>query len=177
MACLFIVIPEMGAHALGHGVIALLGPSAGLQLAQNAQLLACILGVIAVVGLFAVVCTLAFRKPGQGWSRSSQDVCADPAAQTCANPAPDVAPEERREDPESLLTQTVSHLAAEYGLTPRETDMVGFICRGYTNKRISQLCCVSVNTVQTHIQNCYRKLGVHNRQELIDLLEGQQEGR
>ena len=31
---------------------------------------------------------------------------------------------------------------------------------------------MSYNTVKTHVQRVYRKLGVHSQQELIDLVEG-----
>ena len=31
---------------------------------------------------------------------------------------------------------------------------------------------ISHNTVKMHIRNVYAKLGVHSRQELIDLVEG-----
>lgn len=48
--------------------------------------------------------------------------------------------------------------------------------RGYSAKRIAEIDCVSLNTVQTHTRNVYRKLGVHSRQDLIDLVEGSAEG-
>ncbi len=171
MACLLVVLPEMGAHAVGHGVVALLGLTAAARLAQDAQLLACIIGVAAVVGVFAVVCVLAFRRPGGGWAQ--EDRAVDSMTSSLEGASSDSAPEKRRAAVEPFSAQAIARLAAEHGLTPRETDMVGFICKGYANKRISELCCVSINTVQTHIQNCYRKLGVHTRQGLIDLLEAQ----
>lgn len=31
---------------------------------------------------------------------------------------------------------------------------------------------LSRNTVKTHVQNIYAKLGVHSQQELIDVVEG-----
>ena len=36
-------------------------------------------------------------------------------------------------------------------------------------KRIAEELCVSLNSVQTYAKSLYRKLGVHSRQEVIDL--------
>ena len=43
--------------------------------------------------------------------------------------------------------------------------------KGYSLQRVSELDTVSMNTVKSHWKNVYRKLGVHTRQELIDLVE------
>ena len=37
---------------------------------------------------------------------------------------------------------------------------------------IEQELVLSYNTVKTHIKHIYQKLGVHSRQELLDLIEG-----
>ena len=36
---------------------------------------------------------------------------------------------------------------------------------------IGELIFISANTVRTHIKHIYSKLGVHSRQELINLIE------
>ena len=43
--------------------------------------------------------------------------------------------------------------------------------RGYSTMRIAELHYVSLNTTQSHLRSVYRKTGVHNRQQLIDLVE------
>ncbi len=52
-------------------------------------------------------------------------------------------------------------------LTPRETEVLDKIARGFSYAEISQLQGISVRTVQTHIKNLYRKLAVHSRSEAV----------
>lgn len=56
------------------------------------------------------------------------------------------------------------------GLTKRETEVVHLIWIGYTNADISKLLFISEHTVKDHIKNIYRKMQVHNRLELIAVL-------
>ena len=70
----------------------------------------------------------------------------------------------------------IEALGERCGLTPREREVAAYVFRGYSAKRIAEIDCVSLNTVQTHTRNVYRKLGVHSRQDLIDLVEGSAEG-
>ena len=64
-------------------------------------------------------------------------------------------------------------LFADALLTEREEQVAILIAEGNSQKKISELIGVSVGTVQTHIKAVYRKLGIHSRQELIDLVHGQ----
>lgn len=52
-------------------------------------------------------------------------------------------------------------------LTPREKEIVQYLCDGLTNKEISGLLCVSVSTVATHIRHIYQKTGTGSRARLI----------
>lgn len=51
----------------------------------------------------------------------------------------------------------------QFGLTERECDVMFWITEGKTDPDISMLCSISVRTVQKHIENLYRKLGVETR--------------
>lgn len=62
-------------------------------------------------------------------------------------------------------------IARGYGLTRRELDILRCLAAGHSAKRIGDMLCISERTVQTHSQNIYRKLGVHNRQMVIDLVQ------
>lgn len=53
-----------------------------------------------------------------------------------------------------------------FGLTPRELEVVTAIMAGYSNKEIAQRLSLSEQTVKHHITNTFDKLGVSNRMEL-----------
>lgn len=59
----------------------------------------------------------------------------------------------------------------KYGLSERQQEILLLIAQGRNAKYIEKSLVISLSTVQTHIRNVYRKLGVHSRQELIDLVE------
>ena len=48
-------------------------------------------------------------------------------------------------------------------LSIRETEVLRLITEGYTNTQISELLFVSPNTIKTHINNIFNKLGVNDR--------------
>lgn len=53
--------------------------------------------------------------------------------------------------------------AALVTLTPREKQILRMIAHGLSEKSIAWLLAISENTVNFHLKNIYRKLGVHNR--------------
>jgi DNA-binding NarL/FixJ family response regulator len=55
----------------------------------------------------------------------------------------------------------------EVVLTPRESEVLELISRGYGYSEIARLKAVSVHTVQSHIKNLYAKLAVHSRSEAV----------
>lgn len=61
--------------------------------------------------------------------------------------------------------------AARYALTPRETEVLGYLVRGRTLPYIADALFVTTGTVKTHTVHIYRKLQVNSRQELLDLFE------
>lgn len=71
----------------------------------------------------------------------------------------------------SYLEERCHSIGEEYGLTPRETEILGQLARGRDGKFIQQEYVLSYNTVKTHIKHIYTKLDVHSRQELLDLIE------
>ena len=52
-------------------------------------------------------------------------------------------------------------------LTPRETEVLELIARGYSYAEIASLQKVTKHTVQGHIKNLYSKLAVHSRGEAV----------
>lgn len=69
-----------------------------------------------------------------------------------------------------------AHLAAvadRFGLSERERDVFALLAEGRTSARIQEELCIAAGTVNYHTRNIYSKLGVHSRQELIDLVHGE----
>lgn len=60
--------------------------------------------------------------------------------------------------------------ASRNGLTAREMEIVELVSKGNSQKKIADLLYISPSTVQTHMKSIYRRLGIHNKQELVDLL-------
>lgn len=59
----------------------------------------------------------------------------------------------------------------QFGLSPREAEVLSLIVRGRSVPHISQRLYISRSTVKTHITHIYEKLGVTDRQEMIDVIE------
>lgn len=54
-------------------------------------------------------------------------------------------------------------------LTPREREIVDWVCRGLSNKAIAVKLGTSQGTVKVHLHNIYQKLGIANRMSLAAL--------
>lgn len=63
-------------------------------------------------------------------------------------------------------TVSYSHVLVEQ-LSEREMDVLRIISAGLSNKKTAESLFISVNTLKTHLQNIYGKLGVHNRTEAV----------
>lgn len=58
-----------------------------------------------------------------------------------------------------------------YSLSDREREVIALFSGGRSTKVIAEQLFISENTVKSHLRHAYSKIGVHNRQELIDALE------
>lgn len=54
-----------------------------------------------------------------------------------------------------------------FGLSPREMEVVAAITAGYSNREIAQRLGLSEQTVKHHVTNIFDKLGLSNRMELV----------
>ncbi len=61
-------------------------------------------------------------------------------------------------------------LAEEHGLTPRQKEIVLMLARGERVSYIADKLVLSQGTVRGHVNQIYRKLGVHSNAELIALV-------
>lgn len=73
--------------------------------------------------------------------------------------------------PQPDLDARCQSLRRRYQLTNRETEIMALFARGYSMPHIAEILVVSENTVRTHSKHLYNKLGIHKRQELIELLQ------
>ena len=62
-------------------------------------------------------------------------------------------------------------LATRFALTRRERDVLFLYAAGRDTPSICERLCISENTVRTHLRGIYRKMGIHSKQKLFDLLE------
>jgi DNA-binding CsgD family transcriptional regulator len=54
-----------------------------------------------------------------------------------------------------------------HGLTKRELEAVGHVCRGLCNKEVAWEMHISPHTVRCTLVNVYAKLNIHTRYELL----------
>ena len=59
-------------------------------------------------------------------------------------------------------------------LSPRETEVLAYIAKGFSFNEIAELLDMSAHTVTTHVKRIYQKLAVHSRGEAV--YEAQQMG-
>ncbi|WP_102375822.1 LuxR C-terminal-related transcriptional regulator [Raoultibacter massiliensis] len=79
--------------------------------------------------------------------------------------------ENRSETAGVTVDDGVAKLAEEYRLTPREAEVCLLLAKGRSVPYIEQELSISHSTAVTHTRHIYEKTGVHDRQELIDLVE------
>ena len=64
----------------------------------------------------------------------------------------------------------LAFLVDDFGLTRREAEIALLLANGRSMPRIKDDLCVSLGTVQTHVNHIYRKMDVHSRQEFLDIV-------
>lgn len=68
------------------------------------------------------------------------------------------------------------HLAAARveknpGISKRELEIIRLVCTGKSNRQIEGLLFISQKTLKFHLVNAYKMLGIHNRVELVNLIQ------
>ena len=133
----------------------------GVQLVATFSENAAYLLTVTIACAFVAFIVLAQR--GFSLNRAVAEI-EDPAPDGV--PVPVVVPA-----PAVDLRGACAALAEEYGLTPRESEVLGLLVKGYGTARMEEALVISRNTVKTHVRHIYAKLGCHSQQELIDLAE------
>ncbi len=70
-----------------------------------------------------------------------------------------------------LFEARCAAVAKLYQLSPRETEILGFLAKGRNAAYIQEELVISPHTVKSHIYNIYRKLDIHSQQKLMDFVE------
>ncbi len=68
------------------------------------------------------------------------------------------------------IEQACRTLGGRGGLTEREGEVMLLICQGRSKGYIAESLCISENTVRSHARHLYAKLGVHSKQDLLDIV-------
>ena len=66
-----------------------------------------------------------------------------------------------------IQKQTVALETGGYGFTPREKQVVDELLKGLSYKEIANVLYISSTTVNDHLKNVYRKMGVRTKSELM----------
>ncbi|MGO9965082.1 MAG: PAS domain S-box protein [Acidimicrobiales bacterium] len=77
----------------------------------------------------------------------------------------DITKRKRLESELVAHATTAGKLLASF--TPRETEILSLLCEGYPASRMADRLSLSVRTVESHLANSYRKLGVRTREDAM----------
>lgn len=110
--------------------------------------------MIIVAVLFALIMIVAIPDPGG--SEQQGDAKAGPDGEG-AGAAAEAEP----------LGLQAKEFAGRFQLSERETEVLMLLLRGRSRPFIAHELYLSIGTVNTHISNIYRKVGVHSLQDLI----------
>jgi DNA-binding NarL/FixJ family response regulator len=71
---------------------------------------------------------------------------------------------------EGAETPALAGATVAVALTSRQRDVTRLAAQGIANREIAQRLGLSVRTVESHLEQAYRKLGAKDRHELAGLL-------
>lgn len=69
--------------------------------------------------------------------------------------------------------EVCANLSERYRFSSRESEIFLLLSRGRDRQYIHGLLYIAPSTVRTHTYNIYQKMGIHNQQELIDVVEAE----
>lgn len=130
-------------------------PTTSVVLMDNSFVLAVVLGAVAVA-LVAMGVRWALKRPATTEGAVTAVQVEGIALDEGANGA---------------VAIPMGDAAGEGLLTEREATVARLYARGYTLQKVADELHITKSTAQSHIKHVYRKLGVHSRDELIELLD------
>ncbi len=134
----------------------------GLELAQRGQ--------ARLETAIALLCLARIKaRSGKGGEALARLSAAREVIYSCATPGilPDIMTSTERSasqhPPQAPRSSREPSGRRPDGLTDREAQVLGLLAAGKSNNEIAVDLVVSVHTVERHLQNAYRKVGVRNR--------------
>lgn len=118
--------------------------------------------VVALVAVFALM-FLALLVPA---NRQASELLEADGGPACTPPSPEVPQAEEPRPPASEKNV----FEGRCGLTAREAEVALLLAQGRSLPFVQEALCISAGTAQTHARHIYKKLGIHTRQELVDVL-------
>lgn len=167
--------PAFLLFGVGEGAIsllALLGSVLGYFFASRvgSEVVALLVLALVVVYLFSTVVLFVLKDR----SLAAPGARADERGEVPAGSSGAVAAAAAESEPvlivEDRVQRSCAALAARAQLTPRETDVLGCLAQGRNTQYMAEHLCISENTVKSHVRNVYQKLGVHSKQDIIDII-------
>ena len=147
---------------LGRGAVEALSTTVGIS--NSTANLVSIVGLWALfIGVLAAVAVIVRRQNAETAPFGLGDAARE------ANAAAPVEAEQR-EGEAGLYERRFAEAVEGAGLTERETEILALYAGGRSAVRIAEELFLSNYTVKTHLRRCYAKLGIHSRQELLDLV-------
>ena len=146
-----------GGVLVGHVVLGLLGNLDAFTFADRAALMFC------VIFAASIACTFVFTARTLAQTLRRQWLGLPPRTNSLE--------EVIDENGELTLDEKIDLIAREYEITGRMLEVFALMAHGRTGTRIEQELYMSKGTVKTHTRRIYRKLDVHSKQEMLDLIE------
>lgn len=147
--------------SIGCGIGAVLGgANSSAPFATNSLVSISLLGMTAMVISFVATCVLVDRN-------RLREIRFLKAGKL---PLAYAVVEEAQSTPPTNLMARCKQLAMDHDLTPRETEVLTVLACGKSLPQVQEELFISEGTAITHRNHIYRKLGIHSKQELVDLI-------
>lgn len=117
-----------------------------------------VLMVVTLAIMYVMFMALTVALVTRGWR--SEPTAAVPAPSPAAKPASGTNPH-----------TPASEIASLYRLSEREVEVMGYLSKGRGVSFTAEQLGLSQNTVKAYAKSLYKKLDVHSREELIDLVD------
>lgn len=109
--------------------------------------------------------SIAYDTAVIGWAEPGSE------AQEAADLPKDEASDAERAKVRGRFRTQCEEIANRYLLSRRETEVMFLLAKGHNAAFIQEKLCISKSTAKTHISHIYRKLDIHNQQELLAMVD------